>query len=133
MSCHSRSKLEVPESYWIKMSRESLDTVSPITVLVSILVPILPNSPAVYICSTFTIYYPCIPIPLSIYLSLSLSFLPHIWHLIIDPSDGLSTGVVISIPCLSHHLLIFFDLPYDQLGTLFGIVPIHLGCPQPLT
>ena len=106
-----------------------MENSAPLTVPVLILVPIFPNPPTVYIRSTSVVYYPYIPIP----LSLSFSFLPHIVRLIIEPSDGLVPDIVLSIPRLSHYPLGNFDLPYKQLVPVPDVAPLPLNLPQYLT
>ena len=91
-----------------------MDITSPMIALILILVPILSNTPEVLI-------------PISLY------FLPHIIHLIIDPSDGLVPGVALSISCLSHHTLGLINLTYKRFVPVPGVTPLHIGRPCPLT
>ena len=91
-----------------------MDITSPMIALILILVPILSNTPEVLI-------------PISLY------FLPHIIHLIIDPSDGLVPGVALSISCLSHHTLGLINLTYKRFVPVPGVTLLHIGRPCPLT
>ena len=62
-----------------------------------------------------------------------IHLLNHIGHLIVETSNSLGPGIVLSIPCLSHPPLGLVNLPYEQLCHVLGVVPRPLDQPQHLT